>query len=271
MTATPPNFAGKRVLVTGASRGVGAATAKAFARLGATAILTARSADRLEAIAGEIRSEGGCAEVRPADLSTREACRSLALACGEVDVLINNASETSSTFQSVLKRDDAFWDLSQTLCFLAPLTLMQELVPGMIERGQGVVLNISSMAAQRPVPYRAPYSIYKGALETLSKVAGLELAAQRTGVRVNAVALGATDTEALAESCGPDLDVHAVIEKTSPLGRAIAVEEVADFCVYLASDSAAPILGTVLNIDGGMTAGSYSFVGSYGSADAGAN
>ena len=257
------DFSRYRVLVTGASRGVGAATAKAFAAAGAnTVFLAARNEAGLQKVKSVIDAQGGRAEVCVVDLSTRQACRELAARCGDIDVLINNAAYTSGANQNVLEPNDAFWDINFAVSFIAPLTLMQELGKGMVERGHGVVLNISSMAAQRPVPEYAPYSVVKAALDTLSKAAGMELAAK--GVRVNSLALGHVDTEALAENCGGDLTPDDVARQNSPLARAIRPSEIADFCVYLASDSAGPIVGTVLTIDGGLTSGSYSFRESFG-------
>ena len=255
---------GRRALVTGASRGVGAAIAKAMARAGAEVVIAARNEVALEAVKAKIEAGGGRAIVIPADLATRAACRELAAKCGAIDVLVNNAALTVSPFQSVLTPDDENWDRNYAVTFTAPLVLMQELGRGMAERKRGVVLNISSMAATRPVPYLAPYAVFKAALDTLSRVAAIELAFEKTNIRVNSIALGHVHTEALAENCGPGITPDDVAERNSPLGRAITPQEIADFCVYLASDPAAPILGTVLTIDGGLTAGSYSFLKSFG-------
>ena len=255
---------GRRALVTGASRGVGAGIAKAMARAGATVVIAARNEAALNQVRAQIEAEGGKAEVLAADLSTRGACRDLAARCGEIDILVNNAAMTAGKFQSVLVADDDEWDRNFAVSFTAPLILMQEIGRGMATRKRGVILNISSMAAQRPVPYLAPDGVVKAALDTLSTVAAIELASEQTNIRVNSIALGHVDTEALAENCGPGITPADVAERNSPLVRPIRVEEIADFCVYLASDSAAPILGTVLNIDGGLTAGSYSFIKSFG-------
>ena len=257
-------FSGRRVLVTGAGRGVGAATAKAFAKAGASVVLAARNAERLNKVKAEIEATGGKAEALPVDLSSRKACRDLAARAGAIDVLINNAAYTSGKFQSVLTNDDAEWDDNYAVTFMAPLILMQELGRGMAERKCGVILNISSMAAQRPVPYLAPYGVFKAALDTLTRVAGMELASEGSNIRVNSVVLGHVDTEALQENCGPGITPADVAERNSPLIRPIKATEIADFCVYLASDSAAPFIGSVLNIDGGLTAGSYSFIKSFG-------
>lgn len=258
------DLTGRRALITGASRGVGAAISKALAKAGAITVLAARNETGLNKVKAAIDAFGGGATVEVADLSTREGCRDLAARCGDIDILINNAALTRGVFENVLVRNDEFWDLNFAVSFFAPLCLMQELGPGMVARKRGVILNISSMAAQRVVPDNAPYSIAKAALDTLSKAAGLELAALGSEVRVNAIALGHVDTEALQENCGADLTPADVARRNSPLGRPITPEEIADFCVYLSSDSAAPILGTVLTIDGGLTAGSYSFVTSFG-------
>lgn len=255
-------FSGRRVLVTGASRGAGAAIAKAFAKAGATVVLAARSEERLTKVKADIEADGGTAEMQVVDVSTRQACRDLAARCAPIDILINNAAITKGKFGNVLIRDDEHWDQRIAVNFLAPLTLMQELGEGMVERGHGVILNISSMSAQRPVPENAPANVMKAALDTLSKSAGMELA--RSGVRVNSIALGHVNTEGLVQNLPADLTADDVARRNSPLGRAITPEEIAHFCVYVASDFAAPILGTVLTIDGGLTAGSFSFSQSFG-------
>jgi NAD(P)-dependent dehydrogenase (short-subunit alcohol dehydrogenase family) len=255
----------RRVLVTGAGRGVGLTTAKAFAAEGDHVVVSSRRLDRLEQTKAAIDAAGGSCEIQVADLSTREACIDLARRCDPIDVLINNAAQTGGTYSSVLEEDLAFWDQSFAVSFFAPLILLQELGRGMKERGYGVVVNVSSMAAQRAVPELAPYSVVKATLDALSKSAGMDLA--RFGVRVNAIALGHTDTEAFAENCSDDLTPEMIAKSTAPLARLITREEIAGCCVYLASDLGGAIVGSVLNIDGGLTSGMYSFSGSFGNTD----
>jgi NAD(P)-dependent dehydrogenase (short-subunit alcohol dehydrogenase family) len=156
--------------------------------------------------------------------------------------------------------------LSFAVSFFAPLILMQELGRGMLERGRGVVVNISSMAAQRAVPLLAPYSVAKAALDALSRSAGMDLAG--SGIRVNALALGHVDTEAFAENCVDGITPQEIARRNAPLGRLIKPEEIAGMCLYLASDVAAPVVGTVLNIDGGLTSGMYSFAGNFSDVEA---
>lgn len=260
------NQTSRRILVTGASRGVGAAIARAFASNGDYVVLSARTEAGLKRVLASIDAAGGKGEIQVADLSTRAACRGLARRCGAVDVLINNAALTAGKYQNPLDEADEYWDLSFAVSFFAPLILMQELGRGMLERGHGVVVNISSMAAQRAVPLLAPYSVVKAALDALSRSAGMDLAG--SGIRVNALALGHVDTEAFAENCVDGITPQEIARRNAPLGRLIKPEEIAGMCLYLASDVAAPVVGTVLNIDGGLTSGMYSFAGNFSDVEA---
>jgi NAD(P)-dependent dehydrogenase (short-subunit alcohol dehydrogenase family) len=257
------DFSKKRVLVTGASSGTGVGIAKAFAKLGATVVISARRENRLKAVQRDIQAAGGRAEVQVADLSSREGARDLARRCGEIDILINNAALTTMKYQSVRVRDDPFWDETFTTGLWAPLALMQELSPGMVKRGNGVILNISSISGQRGTAYLAPYAAMKAALDMMSRVAAMEYAAERSGVRCNSIAFGFIDTEGLAKNAGDRDGAVQIAEQLSPLGRMVTVEEVAALCVFMSTDEAAPILGTVINIDGGLVTGMYSFAGKF--------
>ena len=162
----------RRVLVTGASRGVGAGIAKAFALNGDYVVLAARNEAGLKRVKEAIEAQGGRAEIQVADLSTREACRDLARRSGAIDVLINNAALTAGKYQNVLDEDDAYWDLSFAISFTAPLILMQELGRGMVGRGFGVILNISSMIAQRAVPQLTAHSVVKSDARCAVQICG---------------------------------------------------------------------------------------------------
>lgn len=256
------DLAGKRALVTGASRGAGYGIAKALAGANAEVVVTARNEPGLQKLRRDIESAGGKAVVVPGDLATRAGARELAGRCGAVDILINNAALTSAKYQSLLVKDDAYWDLEFALNVIAPVTLMQELVPAMIERRRGVVINISSISAQRPNALHSPYAASKAALEAASRAAALDFGP--SGVRVNVVAFGMTDTEALHEAMADNMTVEAMGRMFAPIGRATKVEEVAALCRYLASDEAAAITGAVITIDGGVTAGMYDFGRGFG-------
>jgi NAD(P)-dependent dehydrogenase (short-subunit alcohol dehydrogenase family) len=248
---------GRRVLVTGASRGAGFGIAKAFAAAGAEVVGTARSPDRLARLQSEIEAAGGKCLVIPADLGTRVAAQEVARRCGEVDILINNAALTLGAYESLLDQADDDWDKEFALNVTAPITLMKELVPGMMKRGWGRVINISSIAANRPNPQHVAYAASKSALEAASKATAIDFAPH--GVRVNVVALGLTDTDALHEHqvLQGGLTIDDIGWMATPIGRVGKVSEVSALCLFLASDGADSITGIVITVDGGTTAGTF--------------
>ena len=254
-----PDLKGKRVLVTGASQGVGCGIAKAFAAAGAAVIGVARSADKLEKLRSEIEAAGGKFSAVPGDLSTREGVRAIARQCGEADVLINNAAYITTKWESLLDQDYALWDIEFAVNVMAPVTLMKELVPGMIKRGWGRVINISSTAASKPVPLLVAYSASKAALEAASQATAIDFAPH--GVRVNVVELGVTDTEALQKIpfLGGGLTVEDLGWMSTPIGRVTKVNEVAALCLFLVSDAADSIAGAIIRVDGGQTAGQFNY------------
>ena len=248
---------GKRVLVTGASRGAGYGIAKALAAAGAEVIGTARNAEKLERLRQEIEAAGGKASVIPGDLSIRASVKKIARRCGEVDVLINNAALTLGKYESLLDQSDEDWDMEFAINVHAPITLMKELVPGMVKRGWGRVINISSIAANRPNPHHVAYAASKAALEVASKGAAIDFAPH--GVRVNVVALGLTDTDALHEHqvLQAGLTIEDLGWMATPIGRVGKISEVAALCLLLAGDDADSITGIVITVDGGITAGTF--------------
>jgi NAD(P)-dependent dehydrogenase (short-subunit alcohol dehydrogenase family) len=254
---------GRRVLVTGASRGVGRGIANAFAAAGAHVVLTARNKDNLERTRAEIVAAGGIVDaVIPGDLLTKEGCYAVARQCGDVDVLVNNAGETSGKFMPVFQRDDEYWEREFQLNLFAPLVLMQQFGPHMERQRWGSIINISSISAQRGTPLHASYAASKAALEALSKVAAMELA--KSNVNVVAIALGNTDTEALREGLAGVMTVEELGRRISPIGRAVKVSEVAALCVHVASEDSRALTGLVITIDGALTTGMHIFSGLIG-------
>ena len=248
------DLSGQRALVTGASRGVGAAIARAFAAEGAEVVIAARNEARLEEVRRAIEAAGGKAQVLSGDLATRSAAREIARRCGDVDILVNNAAVVSGNQQSLLVPDDALWDLQFAVNLEAPVTLIQALTPAMVAKGRGVVINLSSIAVQRPNPFNAAYAAAKAGLESATRSAAALLAA--TGVRVNAIALGVTATEAWDDMLPPKTTLEDIARRIVPIGRAVQPDEVAAACLFLTSAAAAAITGSVITIDGGATAGS---------------
>lgn len=257
------DLSGKRALVTGASRGAGVGFAKALAKAGASVVLTARSREGLERTKAIVEAEGGVVDgIFPADLSTRASCRELARQVGDVDILVNNAALTTAEFANILTHNDDYWDQEINMNLIAPLTLMQSFCPYMARKKRGTVINISSIAAQRGTPGHAAYAASKIAMDTMSKVAAIDLA--KDGINVVVVAFGMVETEALQEACADGITTQDIADRFVPIGRTIDVMETGALCVYLCSDEARPLTGIVINIDGGVTAGNYSMIGSFG-------
>lgn len=187
---------GRRVLLTGASRGIGAALADAFARRGAQLLLVARPSDQLEAVA---ERTGGVAH--PCDLTDLDALPALVERAGPVDVLVNNAGVSGVGWY--LDRTLVEIDQVVTLNLLAPMHLCRLVLPGMIERGRGQVVNLSSMAAVFAPPGLASYGASKAGLSHFT--AGLRADLRDEPITFTTVTLGSvsTDMDDQARSYGP--------------------------------------------------------------------
>ena len=173
------SLAGRRVLVTGASSGIGAATARACAERGATVLLVARRAGGLTQVQREIEERGGTAAAYPCDLTDAAAVDDLvARVLGEhggVDLLVNNAGR--SIRRSIALSYDRMHDFERTMAinYFAPVRLMLGLLPGMVERGEGHVVNILTWGVQVKAPKFSAYIASKTALDVFSRIAGREL------------------------------------------------------------------------------------------------
>jgi NAD(P)-dependent dehydrogenase (short-subunit alcohol dehydrogenase family) len=247
-------FDGRRVLVTGASRGIGAAIARRFAELGADLAVTARSADAVEALAGQLRRAGTRAVAVPADLTDRESLRALTDRVGEefggLDVLVNNAGMLPAAVLAGAV-GWAEWDQVMGLNLSAPWYLACRAKELMGEGG--VVVNNASTASYYPSRGLVAYNVSKAALVMLTRVLALEWA--RDGVRVVGVAPGKIDTELVQ----PILRWTEKTERPlNPMRRIGQDHEVADLVAFLASPQAGFITGVTVPIDGGelLTAGS---------------
>jgi short-subunit dehydrogenase len=195
--AEPRNpLAGKRILVTGASSGIGAATARACARRGATVLLVARRADGLAEVQREIEERGGTAASYPCDLTDGPAVDALVEQIlhehGGVDLLVNNAGR--SIRRSIALSYDRMHDFERTMAinYFAPVRLMLGLLPGMVERGDGHVVNVLTWGVQVKAPKFAAYIASKTALDVWSRIAGRELYGD--GVTFTNVRLGLVRT-----------------------------------------------------------------------------
>ena len=237
---------GSTALVTGATAGIGRAIAGQLAELGAEVVVHGRSAERGAKTVQEIQNAGGRARFVAADLSDPDDVRRLAAEAGPVDILINNAGVYK--FSATADSDDAFFDEHINLNLRAPFILVQKLVPAMAERGSGVVVNLSTVAATIPVRTGGIYGASKAALELLTRVWADEFG--RSGVRVNAVQAGPTETPGTAVTPGLTDSLGAL----TALGRSAAADEIAHSVTFLASPAASYINGAILHTTGGQLA-----------------
>ena len=246
-------------LVTGAGRGIGRAVSLALGEQGARVAVTSRSRDQLEKLVGEITAVGGEAIAIVDDLTDRAAPSRIVDQVierwGPVEILVNNAGVGSSQDpRPLVDYNDDFWDLTMLINVTVPYRLTKTVLPAMIEKGWGRIINVASIAGKVPTFHGAAYSASKHAVIGLTKVTAAEVAAH--GVTTNAICPGVTRSlmndkriEYDAERLGVTFE-H--LEQTAtPLGRRLEPEEIATLAVYLASDGAAAVNGQSINVCGG--------------------
>jgi len=239
-------YEGSTALVTGATAGIGRAIALELAREGAEVIVHGRNAERGAKTVNDIENAGGKARFIAADLSNTDDVRRLAAEAGQVDVLVNNAGVYK--FAPTFETDDADFDFHFDTNVRAPYILVQQLVPGMIDRGHGSVVNISTIAASTPAAGAGIYGASKAAVDLLTKLWADEFGV--SGVRVNAVAPGPVETDGTA-------DLGELIEglgRTTALQRLGEPDEIARAVAFVASPAASYVNGAVLQVGGGAPA-----------------
>ena len=239
-------FEGKRALVTGATSGIGRATAETLAGEGATVFLSGRDPARGAEVAAEIERAGGKAEFIAADLSKPSEVAQLADRVGEIDILVNNAGVFPGGATDDI--DEATFDTTFDVNVKAPFFLTAAIAPRMAERGTGVVINITTMVAEFGMAGLSLYGASKAAAALLTKAWAAEYGPR--GVRVNAVSPGPTRTPGTA-AMG---DGFEQITATIPLGRAADPAEIAAAISFLASEDARYLNGAIVPVDGGRVA-----------------
>ncbi|HEY4371198.1 MAG TPA: short-chain dehydrogenase/reductase [Burkholderiales bacterium] len=247
---------GKNVLITGASKGIGLACAKAFAAEGANLHLAARDPARLEAAKAEIAKVASVqVTLHPSDLGRGEVAKSLAAACGAIDVLVNNAGAIpGGNIEAV---DEARWRDAWDLKVFGYINMTREVLPAMMKRGSGVIINVIGLAGMKPSMDYICGATGNAALIAFTK--GVGGSSTSKGVRVLGVNPTATRTDriitlskAKAKSAFGDESRWEEILSNSPFGRICEPEEVADVVLYCASARASYLSGTVIDIDGGQ-------------------
>mgnify|MGYP000730880444 CR=1 FL=1 len=237
---------GKVVVITGASRGIGAAAARAFCGLGAKVALLARSEPEIAALAAEL---GERAHVLPCNLSYMEAVKALpkqaAEAMGSVDILVNNAGITRDNL--FMRMSDDEWQSVLDVNLTATFQLCKGVMRGMMKARWGRIVNISSIVGATGNPGQANYAASKAGLIGMSKSLAYEVASR--GITVNAVAPGFIAT-AMTDKLTDDQ--KSGIMGQIPAGRMGTPDEIASAVVYLASAEAAYITGATLHVNGGM-------------------
>jgi NAD(P)-dependent dehydrogenase (short-subunit alcohol dehydrogenase family) len=238
-----------KVVITGASRGIGRGCARAFGIQGAEVVLVARNLDELQQAVDEIVGEGGCASAVACDVTNAEEVRSLFGGFGRCDVLINNAGMNRP--QPFLEVDLATLDELLMLNVRSMFIAAQAAARLMAQRRRGVIINMSSQMGHVGAANRSVYCTTKHAIEGLTKALAVELAP--LGIRVNAVAPTYVETPLTRPFLENEAFRGEVLQRI-PLGRIGTVEEVVAAVMFLASPAASLITGTSLLVDGGYTA-----------------
>jgi NAD(P)-dependent dehydrogenase (short-subunit alcohol dehydrogenase family) len=246
-------LAGKVALIAGASRGIGAVTARAFAEAGAAVVLAARSAEALEAVARGIREEGGRALAVPTDLGDAAAVQKLVAATleafGRLDAAFNNATDGPMP-APLADIDVEGFDRAVRGNVRATFLGMKYQIPALLRSGGGAIVNMASVAGVNGVAGLGGYVAGKAGIIALTRVAALDYADQ--GIRVNVVAPGPILTHHL-ERAGAE--AQRLAAQSTPMRRVGRSEEVAGAVLWLCSEGSSYITGVTLPIDGGQSAG----------------
>ena len=245
---------GKVALVTGGSKGIGRATALAFARAGADVVVASRKSDELEKVADEIRDLGKRSAAVTTHMGRMDDVRRLVSLVtkqlGRIDILVNNAV-VSPAMGPVMGTDERLWDAIFNVNLKGLFFLAQEVARTMKDNGGGKIINVSSVSGLKPDMHLGIYSISKAAVIMATKVMALEWASHN--IRVNAIAPGRVHTR-LLDSFNAVVPGgrEATVERT-PMRRVAEPDEIVGAMIYLASDASSFMTGETLVLDGGLS------------------
>ncbi|CAN7744233.1 3-oxoacyl-[acyl-carrier-protein] reductase FabG [compost metagenome] len=247
---------GKTVIVTGGGGGIGGATCLRFARAGAAVGVLDLNPEAAERVAGQIREAGGRALALRCDITERAsvdaALAAVEQGLGPVDVLVNNAGW--DVFKPFIKTEPAQWERLIAINLTGALHMHHAVLPGMIERKRGRIINIASDAARVGSSGEAVYAACKGGLVSFSKTIAREHA--RHGITVNVVCPGPTETalfEDYKQGAGNPEKLVEAFTRSIPLGRIGQPDDLPGAVLFFASDDAGFITGQVLSVSGGLT------------------
>ena len=242
-------LAGKTALVTGSSRGIGEAVARALDAAGARVILTGRTVADLQRVAADLRNDPLVlpADLRPSGGGTRLA-EAVLSETGGVDVLVNNAGMAIGGVPEALSEADL--ELVFAVNFRSLLMLTVGLGPAMIERGGGSIINVSSVASLRGPVGRVAYSATKGAIDAMTRALAADWGPR--GIRVNGINPGLIVTEMTEERLEENPGLVEELAARTALRRLGDPEDVAEVAVFLASEAARYVTGETIVVDGGM-------------------
>jgi len=249
-------FDSKMVIVTGGGGGIGGATCRRFAREGARVAVLDLDRAAAEKAAASICNEGGTAEAYRCDITDRASVDASVAAAearlGPVDILVNNAGW--DVFRPFTKTEPGQWEKLIAINLVGALHMHHVVLPGMVARKSGRIVNISSDAARVGSSGEAVYAACKGGLVAFSKTIAREHA--RHGITVNVVCPGPTDTALFAdykEGAGNPEKLVEAFKRSIPLGRIGQPEDLPGAILFFASDDAAYVTGQVLSVSGGLT------------------
>jgi NAD(P)-dependent dehydrogenase (short-subunit alcohol dehydrogenase family) len=246
------SLAGKVAIVTGASRGIGAAIARMYAEAGAAVVLASRKQAGLDEVAAEIEASGGRAVAVAAHTGDEAAVRLLVenaeAAFGGVDILVNNAA-TNPHFGPLLTAEDSHWDKTFDVNVKGYMRTVRACVPLMRRRGGGKIVNMASIAGVTPQPHMGVYCASKAAVLMLTQVLAVELAPDN--IQVNAIAPGFVKTR-FSAAIWDNPALNAATLAAIPQGRMAEPHEIAGVALYLAAPASSFTTGATILVDGGQ-------------------
>ena len=252
--AQGPSFdlAGRVAVITGASRGIGAAIARCYAGMGAAVVLSSRKQAALDEVAASIRADGGSALAVAAHTGDMNAVSTLAQqavgAFGGIDILVNNAA-TNPHFGPILTAEESHWHKILDVNVVGYFRMARACSAEMMKRGGGKIINVASIAGKRPQPGMGVYSVSKAAVLMLTEVLAAELA--DAGIQVNAIAPGYVKT-AFSRAIWQDAELNRAVLRTIPQKRIADTNELVGIALYLASDASSFTTGSTFLVDGGQ-------------------